>query len=350
MKYLFFLVLLGFGFIILSSSSPQNSDVIGQGKQPQVSIDNKGIVRVVYGLDENIFCATSNNHGQTFSKPVLVAHITGMHLGMGRGPQLSSSVNYSVITAMDKTGNIHWFKLDHTAQKWEAMGLINDQKGSAPEGLMAISADKENHFYAVWLDTRLGGSNQIWFSSLSGNAKGWSANRLAYQSPDKHVCECCKPSIAVSGSTVAIMFRNWLNGSRDLYVAKSTNGGQTFSAAQKMGTDTWKLNGCPMDGGALRIAPSNSIQTVWQRKGDIYYAQPGKPEIYIAKGRYANIAGSTANAVVTYQNIDTLNMVSLPDKKATVIGIGSFLKVGQLTSKNEFFVWEQGNDIKFRTL
>jgi hypothetical protein len=133
-------------------------------------------------------------------------------------------------------------------------------------------------------------------------------------------------------------------------VDKSTNGGQTFSAAQKMGTDTWKLNGCPMDGGALRIAPSNSIQTVWQRKGDIYYAQAGKPEIYIAKGRYANIAGSTANAVVTYQNIDTLNMVSLPDKKATVIGIGSFLKVAQLTSKNEFFVWEQGNDIKFRTL
>ena len=105
-----------------------------------------------------------------------------------------------------------------------------------------------------------------------------------------------------------------------------------------------------MDGGALRIAPSNIVQTVWQRKGDIYYAQAGKPEVYIGKGRYGNITGSTANAVVTYQNIDTLNMVSLPDKKAIVIGIGSFLKVAQLINKNEFFVWEQGNDIKFRTL
>ncbi|NNU34120.1 hypothetical protein HK413_08140 [Mucilaginibacter sp. S1162] len=160
---------------------------------------------------------------------------------MSRGPQLSSSATYSVITAMDKTGNIHWFKLNNGAKAWQAMGVVNDLKGSAPEGLMSITADNKDNFYAVWLDTRLGGRNQVWFSSLSGRSTKWTANQLVYKSPDGHVCECCKPNIAVAGNTIAIMFRNWLNGSRDLYVVRSANAGQSFSDAQKMGLDTGSL-------------------------------------------------------------------------------------------------------------
>jgi hypothetical protein len=146
------------------------------------------------------------------------------------------------------------------------------------------------------------------------------------------------------------MFRNWLNGSRDLYVMKSDNGGQTFSDAQKMGMDTWKLNGCPMDGGGVRIAPSNVVQTAWQRKGDIYYAKAGDPEIFIARGRTCSIAGTAENAIITYQNNDTLNVVTLPQRTSRVIGTGGFLKAAHLSAKDNFFVWEQDNKIKYRTL
>ncbi|NNU34121.1 hypothetical protein HK413_08145 [Mucilaginibacter sp. S1162] len=54
-------------------------NTIGQGKQPQVSVDSKGIVRVVYGSADKIFCATSLDHGQTFSKPALIAQVADMH-------------------------------------------------------------------------------------------------------------------------------------------------------------------------------------------------------------------------------------------------------------------------------
>ena len=154
---------------------------------------------------------------------------------MSRGPQLASSGRYSVITAQDRDGNIHWYRLGNSSGQWESMGIVNDLKGSAPEGLMGLAADKNDNFYAVWLDTRTGGNNQIYFSSLFGKAVGWSKNSLAYRSPDGHVCECCKPNIAVQGSSVAIMFRNWLNGSRDLYLIKSLDAGKTFSAANKLG-------------------------------------------------------------------------------------------------------------------
>ncbi|MDN3584962.1 hypothetical protein [Mucilaginibacter flavus] len=346
MKKLLFLILPILALFSLSSSNLPNTS-IGNGQQPQVSVDGKGIVRVVFGAADQMFCATSTDHGTSFGKPLLVAKLPEMHLGMSRSPQFASSKHYSVITAMDKTGNIHWYQLNHATAKWKYMGMINDLKGSAPEGLMNIAADDKDNFYAVWLDTRTGKQNQVYFSSLKVKALQWSKNIMAYQSPDQHVCECCRPSIAVKGTSVALMFRNWLNGSRDLYVTRSSDQGKTFSPAVKMGMDTWKLNGCPMDGGGLRISPSNAVQTVWQRKGDIFYATPGDPETYLAKGRTCSIAGNGTNPLITYQTGDTLNVVKFPQKVPMIIGTGGFLKAAQLNANTSFFVWEQDKQIKY---
>ncbi|WP_198952504.1 hypothetical protein [Mucilaginibacter sp. MD40] len=350
MKRILPVLLLTLIFFSLTSLSNSVTGVIGAGAQPQISVDKSGVARIVYGTADKIWCVTSNDHGLTFSKPVMVAEVKDMHLGMSRGPQLASSKNYSVISAMDKAGNIHWFKLRNTSQKWQDMGIINDLKGSAPEGLMSIAADDEDHFYAAWLDIRTGKHNQIYFSSLSGKSLKWSKNSLAYQSPDQHVCECCKPSIAVHGSSVAIMFRNWLNGSRDLYVTRSSNSGQTFSAAQKLGLDTWKLNGCPMDGGGLVIDTSNTVQTTWQRKGAVYYCQPGQPEMYVGNGRSCAIAISGTSSFITYQNSDTVKLVSLQTKKTQIVGNGSFLKSAILPNNKVICVWEQDNMIKFKNI
>lgn len=350
MKNWFNLILSIVGFTAQCYANQPAINGIGRGKQPQVSVDNAGTVRVVYGLEDKIFCVVSIDHAQTFGTPVLVAEVPGMHLGMGRGPQLISSVNCSVITAIDKAGNIHWFKQNKSAVKWQPMGILNDVKGSAPEGMMAIGADKNDNFYAVWLDIRSGKHNQICFSSMSAKSGKWRANRLIYQSPDMHVCECCKPSIAVTGNTVAVMFRNWLNGSRDLYTLKSTDAGKTFAPAQKMGLDTWKLNGCPMDGGAIGLNSSNQIQTVWQRKGNIYFAQGADPEVYIGKGRACSIVSGSTKAIITYQNNDTLKLVTMPGKTSAVIGRGNFVQSVLLKDNHSIFVWEQGEQVNYKLL
>jgi hypothetical protein len=350
MKKILTVILFGILLLSLTSWSDVKTDTISSGEQPQITSDNLGVIRIVFGQKDKIFCVTSHDKGVTFSQPVLVAQLPQMHLGMSRGPQFASSINYSVITAQDKAGNIHWYKLNHSSNKWKTMGIVNDQNGSTPEGLMGIAADKKDNFYAVWLDTRTGGNNQIYFSSLLNKAAHWSKNRLAYRSPDQHVCECCKPSIAVQGSTIAIMFRNWLNGSRDLYLTKSLDGGTSFTGAQKLGMDTWKLNGCPMDGGGIAIDGSNVIRTTWQRKGNVYYAQPGDPEINIGSGRNCNISGTGNNAVLTFQNNDTVKVLSLKNKNVVVVGKGSFLKTVVLANNKILCVWEQDNEIKFKRI
>jgi hypothetical protein len=271
-------------------------------------------------------------------------------LGMARGPQVAASANYTVITAMDKAGAIHWYRLSNITGKWSTMGTLNDQKGSAPEGLMSITADKADNFYAVWLDIRTGGNNHVYFSSLAAKTGKWTKNIMVYKSPDGHVCECCKPNVAVNGTEVVIMFRNWLMGSRDLYVAKSMNSGRDFGPAQKLGIDTWKMSACTMDGGGILIGNKGAIHTTWQRKGDIYYAQPGQPETFIAKGRTCDISGPDDNLVLTYQNNDTVKMVSLKTKKITAIDKGAFLQTAVLAGNKTLCVWEQGSILKFKVL
>lgn len=350
MKNILLAVWAGLLLLCMSAWSPGSSGTISAGEQPQVTVDSKGIIRVVFGQKDKVFYTVSTNRGISFSRPVLVANIPKMHLRMSRGPQLATSSNYSVITAQDEQGTIHWYRLSHASNQWHSMGVINDVKGSAPEGLMGIAADKKDNFYAVWLDTRAGGGNNIFFSILANKAVRWSKNRLVYRSPDKLVCGCCKPNIAVDGREVAIMFRNWLNGSRDLYILKSLNGGASFAAAQKLGIDTWKLNGCPMDGGEISIGHAGDIQTTWQRKGEIFYAEPGKPEVLIGKGRNPGIAGAGLNTLLTFHNNDTVKVVYLKNKTEISIARGAFVKSVILPGDKVVCVWEDNNQIKFKKI
>src|SRR2546423_6339150 len=228
MKYFISASLLSILTLLLVSWKGIKEGVISEGSEPEVSLDSKGVIRAVFGRSDSIFYVSSTDKGIHISHPLFIEHIPQMHLGNTRGPLIAASDKYSIITAMDQKGDIHWFLLDNSKGKIVKKGNINDQRASAPEGLIGISADDRDHFYAVWLDCRINKRNNIFFSDFSARDAKWSVNKLVYRSPDGHTCECCKPNIAVHKEHVAIMFRNWLNGSRDLYFIESFNKGDSF--------------------------------------------------------------------------------------------------------------------------
>ena len=316
-----------------------------KGQQPQLSLDKNGTVRMAFGRQDSIFCSTKPAHAAGFSAPRFVGAVKGMHLGMTRGPQIATSSNYSVITAMDKAGNIHSFLLRHTSGKWIKQKQVNDVPTSAPEGLMSVAADDQDNFYAVWLDTRKHKHNNIFISSLKSKAGKWERNRLIYESPDGHVCECCKPSIAVKGNHIAIMFRNWLNGSRDVYVTESFDKGKQFNAASKLGSGTWKLNGCPMDGGGVYIDDANQTHTTWQREGRVYYAKPQETEKEIGKGRTCSISGHGGRLLISMQDKGTVKYYDMKNTGLTDAGQGSFLKSVVLPDGKILLAWEEAGNI-----
>lgn len=331
-----------------TTASAVSSEVNGQ--QPNAAIDTKGTVRVVFGKNDVIYTMFSTDNGQNFSEPEKVASLPDMHLGMSRGPQIASSKNYSLITAMDKAGNIHAYKLNHSSNKWVALANVNDFKGSAPEGLMALTADKEDTFYAVWLDTRGNKKNKVYFSSLDAGKASWAANKLVYTSPDQSVCECCKPNIAFNDDKLTISFRNWLNGSRDIYYTSSTDKGNIFTAPQKFGQGTWKLEGCPMDGGGLVIGENGLISSVWQRKGEIFYSRENQPEQKVGTGRSCALAQAGATTSIVWQEKDQIKLRKLNTNTTLALGKGNSPKVYTLTNGKILCLREDTGTVQYRTL
>jgi hypothetical protein len=321
-----------------------------QGQQPNLSIDTRGVIRVTYGNREKIYCMTSTNNGISFSSAVLVAELPGMHLGNTRGPQIASSKNFSMISAIDRSGTVHSYRLNHLKGGWTPIADINDKKGSAVEGLMAIAADKEDNFYATWLDIREGASNNIYFSSINGKSVKWNANSLVYKSPDKHVCECCKPNIVVGNQKIVIGFRNWLMGSRDIYYAVSYNKGKSFTDAAKSGTGTWQLNACPMDGGGLAINEEGKISAAWRRNGDIFYWSENQPEIKIAQGRDISMAQNRGEVYLAWQDKRIINLINLITRETTALGTGVSPKVYPLAKGKFICFWEDDKLVRYRII
>jgi len=94
------------------------------------------------------------------------------------------------------------------------------------------------------------------------------------------------------------MWRNSLDGARDMYLASSRNG-EHFSTLQKLRTGTWVLNACPMDGGGLAAAPGK-ILTAWRRDGNVYLAEPDRPERQVGQGKDVALALSGGRTYVSW--------------------------------------------------
>ncbi len=291
------LLLLPLAILLLLHPSPSHGAPVEitaelQGAlQPQVAVAPTGRIHVTFGKGNAIYHAASPDAGRTFTRSVKVGELPKLALGMRRGPRIVASDEVLTITAISHTdGNLHaWVSKDYGAT-WKAGAHVNDAPNSAREGLHAMASDGTGNVLVTWLDLRNGGM-ELWRTTSADGGATWGANALVYKSPDGHICECCHPSATMdSQGRAAAMWRNWLDGSRDMYVALSTDSGKTFAAAQKLGSGTWKLKGCPMDGGAITLDAAGKPLTAWRREKTVFASEIADTE--------AQLADSSAQPVI----------------------------------------------------
>lgn len=225
---------------------------------------------VTFGSGSSVFVA-KERADKTWSAPQKVADVPGLALGMRRGPRLAIAGDTWVITVHTSRrmkGDLLGIRSGDAGRTWQGPVRVNDVEGSAAEGLGSLCAWK-GRFVAVWLDARANAA-ELYTAMLDPKSGVWSRNLLVYRSPSGSVCECCHPTIvAGNDGRLYVMFRNSLNGSRDMYAVSSTDGA-TFEPAKKLGTGTWPLRSCPMDGGTLAFPPSGLGVSVWRREGSIF--------------------------------------------------------------------------------
>jgi len=275
-------------------------------KQPQAFVSEDGNIDVVYAAGDRIIISSSTDGGASFGQASGQIECRNLAAGMRRGPRIVRSGKHLVVTAIGgqqgkgRDGDLSaWYSADNGAT-WSEPIMVNDAADSAREGLHAMTAAPDGTIYCVWLDLR-NKQTEIYLSKSTDSGSTWSENIAVYRSPDGSVCECCHPSVVATNDTVAVMFRNSLDGNRDMYATASMDHGTSFEPAKKLGTGTWALDACPMDGGMLAIDRRGSFVTAWRRDREIFsVGNTAKGETLIGRGEQPWVTATSGGSVVVW--------------------------------------------------
>ena len=341
------LLLLVFATVSMASAAPVEimpPDLHGS-QQPQAAVGARGEIHVVFGREGVIFHTVSTDEARTFRAPVKIAALPKLALGMHRGPRLAVAGDRLIVTGISHEAGdlVAWTSADGGAT-WAAPVTVNTAPKAAREGLHALAASGPR-VAVVWLDLR-GSGTELWAALSEDGGATWQPDARVYQSPDGSICQCCAPSLAFGPhGELAAMWRNALGGARDLYTALSRDGGHTFAPAAKLGTGTWKLNACPMDGGGLAFLRDATAapMTVWRRDAQLFLARPGEPEKSTGEGKDAALATTTRGPVLAWWSKAGL-MLQLPGTAPRLLDAQGAAPSLAAAPEGRFavIVWESG--------
>jgi hypothetical protein len=135
-------------------------------------------------------------------------------------------------------------------------------------GWASVAADGAGAVHVVWLDGRAAEP-----PGAAPRAMRQDIFQAVWRPDGSHdevtvatdVCFCCKTAVAIApdGTTYVAWRHIYPTNLRDIAVARSTDGGQTFSAPVRVSEDGWQIAGCPDDGPALAVDDAGVLHVVW---------------------------------------------------------------------------------------
>ncbi len=324
----------------------------GKAAQPQLAVGPEGRIHVVFGEKKSgaILFSSSEPGGKVLSMAVEIGRLPQLALGLGRGPKIATIGHNVVVTAIShEDGMLHGWHSRDDGKTWKETSPLNGAPASAKEGLHSMAAT-EGIAAVVWLDCRSDGTEVRAAVSKNGGVT-WEADVLVYKSPAGTVCECCRPSIAVRrDGKIAVMWRNLLEGSRDMWISESGDVGESYGAGRKIGSGTWKLNGCPMDGGGVVFKMDGEIKTAWRRERSVFLGSSGDDERELdGNALRPDLLVTGDSELCFYEKGGNLVVHGGPDKNPQILAEGvSFPSGAVLPDRQLVFAWEplNGNDVR----
>lgn len=341
---------LGAGSLTLAATVTAGAETTLPCRQPQLAVSGP-TVYVACGTAAAVLVARSDDRAESFG-PAVTIPITG-HLSLGnhRGPRIVALGDTVIVTAIvgaqggGKDGDLLAWRSVDGGRHWSAPIRINDVEAAAREGLHAMAG--EGGMVAVaWLDLREKGTTLVVAASTDGGAH-WGPDVVAYRSPSGTICQCCHPSLATDGSgRLVAMFRNSLEGARDMYVIESVDKGRTWTGARKIGQGTWPLTACPMDGGAV-ADEAGAVVSVWRRDQTVYLARDGAPEVAAGQGVNPAMAMTATGPIVAWNGVDGL-MIKPPEAEARLVDARGKFAALATTAGGVVLAFERGTDVVVR--
>jgi hypothetical protein len=93
---------------------------------------------------------------------------------------------------------------------------------------------------------------------------------------ERGVCPCCRTAMTSGGGVLYVAWRTATDDIRDIALARSEDGGRSFSAPARVHPDGWRIAGCPHAGPALAVDGAGRLHAAW------YTGRDGGPGLYRA--------------------------------------------------------------------
>jgi hypothetical protein len=227
----------------------------------------------------NIYAAVSRDAGATFSPPVRVNDIDGdARVNGEQAPRVAigpgGEISVAWASKLSGTAHVRMATSTDGAVSFHPAVTVNATDVTGTRGWTSLAIDDQGIAHVAWLDGRnatverhdasaepmhMGMRQDIFAAAMDARQHRIEAPVAA------DVCFCCKTSLAVApGGATYVAFRNVYPGSfRDIAVARSDDGGRTFSAATRVSEDGWQLTGCPEDGPSLAVSADGTVHVAW---------------------------------------------------------------------------------------
>lgn len=243
---------------LVCSSGPLVSTmrVPNGGIQPQIIQEPSGRLDLVYfkgaAAGGDLFYIHSEDEGADWSEPVRVNSIPGSAVAIGniRGAQIALGRNgrvHAVWNGASQGSPLYFARLSSSGDAFEAQKPVSIPTDDL-DGGGSVAADAEGNVYAVWHGHGSKGGNeqtrQVWMAKSTDDGETFSAPRPVWNRPTG-ACGCCSlKAYATPDGKLWIAYRAATNGTdRGAYLISSDRKGSSFSGEK---VSEWTLNTCPM--------------------------------------------------------------------------------------------------------
>ena len=259
------------------------------GLQPQVAVDARGGVHLVYFKGEaangDVFYTRLGADGTTFapalrvnSQPgsaIATGNMRGAHLAIGRNGRVHVSWNGSSRATprgvADTTPMLY-------ARSNGARTAFDPQRNLAQFAVDldggAIAADEAGHVYVAWHAGIPGAKGEadrrLWVTRSTDDGTTFAREQFASDA-ETGACGCCGVgALADRRGSLYLLYRSAREVThRDAYLLTSKNAGVSFTGAR---LQEWNVGGCPMSTFALSEGRAG-ILAAWETGGQVQFVR-----------------------------------------------------------------------------
>jgi hypothetical protein len=249
---------------------------------PDVVMDAKGVLHMVYGLEHHAYYIRSADNGGTFTPPVKVNSSGMVETKMGeRGPKLEvgSDANIHIVWMDEWAPGVKTFarysrSLDG-GKSFETLKAISSMSGI--DGVTVTAGGKGSvvAFWHVMAEPKPEVKAATWLYTTrsidNGATFGASENVIINNLSGLACSMCMMRARAGADGNVHLAFRSAEDSIRDFYVLKGPITENRF-AAVRVNEDNWKIDYCPMCGPELTFAPSGQALCAFMARKKVYWA------------------------------------------------------------------------------